>query len=277
MANLIGIDIGTSGTKTILISQRGRVLASKTVEYPLLTPKPGWAEQDPEAWWKATQASCRAVMRASGVAKDSIAGISFSGQMHGSVFLDKHGEVIRPCLLWCDGRTVAECDDITKTIGAKQLHKMVSNPALTGFTLPKILWLRNNEKGNYKRTRQILLPKDYVRYRMTGEYATEISDAAGTLMVNVKKRKWCKKLLSKLEVPTEWLPKIYNSYDVCGHLTAEAATACGLAEGTPVIGGAADQPAGSHWHGHRHRRPYECQPGHERCCFCQLKQIHCRS
>lgn len=245
MAYLLGIDIGTSGTKTLLINEKGKTIASKTIEYPLLTPHPGWAEQNPEDWWKATCRSIKAVLAKSRVKPKDIKGVGFSGQMHGSVFLDENGKVIRPAILWCDARVAAECDEIMETVGPKRMHKLVSNPALAGFTAPKIVWLRNKEPQNYKRVRQVLLPKDYIRYRLSGEYMAEVSDAAGTVLFDVKKRRWSDELLGILEIPREWLPPVCESYDVCGRLTKAAAKTTGLAEGTPVVGGGADNTCGA--------------------------------
>lgn len=244
MAVFLGIDIGTSGTKTLAMREDGVILASATVEYPLYSPKPGWSEQQPADWWDASVKSVRKVMKAAKLKAADVGGIGLSGQMHGSVFLDKAGKVIRPALLWNDQRTVAECAEIERLAGGrKRLIKMVANPALTGFTAPKILWLRNNEKKNFDRTVQVLLPKDYVRYEMTGEFATEVSDASGTLLLDVVKRKWSSNLLSKLDLDSSLLPKVYESEDVTGGLTTAAAKAMGLNAGTPVVGGGGDQAA----------------------------------
>lgn len=244
MAVFLGIDIGTSGTKTLAMRDDGVILASATVEYPLYSPKPGWSEQQPADWWDASVKSVRKVMKSARLKAADVQGIGLSGQMHGSVFLDKAGKVIRPALLWNDQRTVAECAEIERLAGGrKRLIKMVANPALTGFTAPKILWLRNNEKKNFDRTVQVLLPKDYVRYEMTGEFATEVSDASGTLLLDVVKRKWSSNLLSKLDLDSSLLPKVYESEDVTGGLTAAAAKAMGLNAGTPVVGGGGDQAA----------------------------------
>lgn len=244
MAVFLGIDIGTSGTKTLAMREDGVILASATVEYPLYSPKPGWSEQQPADWWDASVKSVRKVMKAAKLKAADVGGIGLSGQMHGSVFLDKAGKVIRPALLWNDQRTVAECAEIERLAGGrKRLIKMVANPALTGFTAPKILWLRNNEKKNFDRTVQVLLPKDYVRYEMTGEFATEVSDASGTLLLDVVKRKWSWNLLSKLDLDSSLLPKVYESEDVTGGLTTAAAKAMGLNAGTPVVGGGGDQAA----------------------------------
>jgi xylulokinase len=245
MAYLLGIDIGTSGTKTILIDENGKTRASRTVEYPLLTPRPGWAEQKPDDWWKATCESCQAVIAKSRIKPDEIQGVGLSGQMHGSVFLDEKGRVIRPAILWCDARTAAECDEIMTKVGPRRMHELVSNPALAGFTVPKVVWLRNHEPEKYAKVRQILLPKDYVRYKLTGEYAAEVSDAAGTAMFDVKNRRWSEELLKILDIPIEWLPKVYESYDVVGKISGPAAKATGLAKGTPVIGGGADNTCGA--------------------------------
>ena len=190
MAYLLGIDIGTSGTKTLLINESGRTIASATDTYPLSTPKPLWAEQAPEDWWQATVSTIRTVLRESGVSPAEIRGIGLSGQMHGAVFLDERRQVIRPSILWCDQRTGAECEWITERIGRDKVVELTSNPVLTGFTAPKIVWLRNNEPDAYARTRKVLLPKDYIRFRLTGEFATEVSDASGTSLFNVTKRRW---------------------------------------------------------------------------------------
>jgi xylulokinase len=246
MSVYLGIDIGTSGTKTLAMRHDGRILASATEEYPLSSPKPGWSEQDPELWWQATIKSVKRVLKAGKIKKVDVAGIGLSGQMHGSVFLDKKHNVIRPALLWNDQRTFAECDEIeNKAGGRSKLIRMVANPALTGFTAPKILWLRNNEPKNYEKTVRILLPKDYVRLRLTSEFATEVSDASGTLLLDVKRRKWCQSLLDKLQIDKSLLPTVYESAEVSGKLNADAAKLMGLDEGVPVVGGGGDQAAGA--------------------------------
>lgn len=244
MAVFLGIDIGTSGTKTLAVREDGEILASANMEYPLYSPRPGWSEQEPEDWWAASAKTTKAVLKKAGIKAEDVSGIGLSGQMHGSVFLDKKGAVIRKALLWNDQRTTAECEEIEKRAGGrKKLIQMVANPALTGFTAPKILWLRNNEPKNFDRTAQVLLPKDYVRFRMTGEFATEVSDASGTLLLDVVKRQWSKKLLSKLDLSQDLLPKVYESEDVTGVLTDEAAKGMGLKAGIPVVGGGGDQAA----------------------------------
>jgi len=245
MGYVVGCDIGTSGTKAIVVSGTGRVLSKVTVEYPLITPRPGWAEQDPATWWRA---ACRAVSGAMGRAKihpRDVKAVGLSGQMHSSVFLDKRGGVLRPALLWCDTRTHEECAQITRRVGLSNLRKWVSNPALEGFTLPKILWVKKHEPKVFSRIAQVLLPKDYIRYRMTGSYAMEVSDAAGTLYFDVRNRRWSTELLGKLGLPASWFPKVFESQDVCGRMTATSAKAMGLAPGTPVVGGGADNTCGA--------------------------------
>jgi xylulokinase len=244
MSIYLGIDIGTSGTKTLAMREDGVILAQATATYPLSSPRPGWSEQAPEDWWKATVDSVRQVLSIGGIKPDEVRGIGLSGQMHGSVFLNKQHEVIRPALLWNDQRTAAECVEIEKAAGGrKKLIRLVANPALTGFTAPKILWLRNHEPKHYEQCVQVLLPKDYVRFRLTGEFATEVSDASGTLLLDVRKRNWSKKLLGLLEIDRSLLPEVFESEEVSGVLRASAAEALGLAAGTPVVGGGGDQAA----------------------------------
>ncbi|MDA7874500.1 xylulokinase [Rhodopirellula sp.] len=246
MSCYLGIDIGTSGTKTLAIDVSGKVLAEADAEYPLHQPRPGWTEQDPEDWWKATIKTVRAVMRKAKLTPDSIKAIGLSGQMHGSVFLDKKNQVIRKALLWNDQRTAAECDQITAAAGGrKNLIKMVANPALSGFQAPKILWLRNNEKRNYDKLAKVLLPKDDIRRRLTGDFVTDVSDASGTLLLDVVKRRWSKRLLSKLELDEQILPRVVESDEVTGTLTSEAAKALGLTTQCKVVGGAGDCAAGA--------------------------------
>lgn len=245
MSFFLGIDIGTSGTKTILIDARGALSAQANVEYPLLIPKPGWTEQKPGDWWQATVDSINTVFRNSGISPGEIKGIGLSGQMHGSVFLDKNDEVIRPALLWNDQRTAAEVEQINEMVGKQKLLELTGNPALTGFTAPKILWLRNNEPRSFERVRKVLLPKDYIRFRLTGEFATEVSDASGTLLFNVANRQWSEKMLDLLEIPVSWLPICFESPDPIGQISAEAAKVTGLVEGIPVVGGGGDQAAGA--------------------------------
>ncbi|MFN0198728.1 MAG: FGGY family carbohydrate kinase, partial [Planctomycetaceae bacterium] len=210
MGVYLGIDIGTSGTKTLAMNERGEILSSASAGYPLASPHPGWSEQNPEDWWQASIATVTRCLAEAKISPQDVKGIGLSGQMHGSVFLDRQGAVIRPAILWNDQRTAAECAEIEKRAGGrKKLISLVANPALTGFTAPKILWLRKHEPRNFAKTVQVLLPKDYIRYRLTGEFATEVSDASGTLLLDVKKRCWSKPLLSKLELDNDLFPAVY--------------------------------------------------------------------
>lgn len=241
MSYFLGIDVGTSGTKTLVMDAGGKILAEATQNYPLHSPRPLWTEQDPEDWWKATVATVRAVVKKAKLKGAAVKAIGLSGQMHGSVFLDKKNQVIRPALLWNDQRTAAECDEIeTRAGGRKKLIQMVANPALTGFTAPKILWLRNKEPKNFDRLKKVLLPKDDVRRRMTGEFATDVSDASGMLLLDVRERNWSKKLLSVLQLDEALLAKCYESEEVTGNLTKEAAAQLGLSTSCVVVGGAGD-------------------------------------
>ena len=246
MALLCGIDIGTSATKVLLCRPGGKVLGTANVEYPVYAPKPGWSEQEPEDWWKATVKGIGAACSKAKVKPSAITGIGLSGQMHGSVFVGKNGKSLRRALLWNDQRTAHECEQIEKLAGGrKRLISMVSNVALTGFTAPKILWVRKHDPRTYGKTYKVLLPKDYIRLRLTGEYAAEVSDAAGTLLLDVKKRKWHKGLLSKLSIDADLMAPVYESPEVTGEVSAGVAKLTGLKAGTPVVGGAGDQPAGA--------------------------------
>lgn len=244
MAYLMGIDVGTTGTKVLLIDPQGAIVARANHEYPLDTPRPLWAEQDPAHWWEATCAGIREVLAQPGVSADAVAALGLSGQMHGSVFLDARSRVLRPAILWCDQRTAQECAWITERAGEKVVVEETRNPVLTGFTAPKIAWLRRHEPGVYSRVRQILLPKDYVRFLLTGEYATEVSDASGTSLLNIAERRWSARMLAALELSEGMLPRVYESPEVSGCISAQAAAETGLREGTPVVGGGGDQAAG---------------------------------
>lgn len=246
MSYYLGIDVGTSGTKTLLVTAVGKVVAQANAEYPLHQPKPGWTEQDPEDWWKATVKTVRSVIRKAKLKPADVRAIGLSGQMHGSVFLDKHDNVIRNALLWNDQRTAVECEQITSSAGGrKSLIKMVANPALTGFQAPKILWLRNNEKRNFDKLAKVLLPKDEIRRRLIGDYVTEVSDASGTLLLDVVKRRWSKRLLGKLDLAADLLPRVVESDQVTGTLTSSAAKTLGLTTQCKVVGGAGDCAAGA--------------------------------
>ncbi len=246
MSVTLGIDVGTSGTKTLAIDEKGAILASASAEYPCDYPRPGWSEQDPDLWWSATVATIRDVLSQADLKPADVAGIGLSGQMHGAVFLDGDGHVIRKALLWNDQRTKSECAEIEARAGGREaLIRLVANPALTGFTAPKILWLRNHEPENFAKVRQVLLPKDYIRFRLSGTYATEVSDASGTLLLDVANRRWSNELLGKLELDPSILPPCYESPEVSATVGEIGSEATGLAKGTPIVGGGGDQPAGA--------------------------------
>jgi xylulokinase len=240
----LGLDVGTSGVKAILVAPSGDVVASATSPLTMATPQPGWAEQEPEAWWQASLASIAAVR---GKRPDArVASIGISGQMHSSVFLDRKGEVIRPALLWCDGRTTAECEEITSRVGGEErLRDLASNPALEGFTLPKVLWLRRHEPAAFARLATVLLPKDYIRYRLTGALATEPSDASATLMFDTARLRWSDEIMRAVELPVSLLPDVGPSAGVLGTVSAGAAHLTGIDTGTPVVGGGADNACGA--------------------------------
>jgi len=243
MAYLIGVDIGTSGTKTVLFDEAGRTVADALYEYPLYQPKAGWAEQDPIDWWVATYESISDVIAKSGVNPDDIKGVGLSGQMHGLVMLDAAGNVLRRSIIWCDQRTSEECAEITELVGKEKLIEITANPALTGFTASKIMWVKKHEPEIFEKCRKILLPKDYIRYMLTGEFATEVSDASGMQLLDVPARNWSRYVLDKLGIDIGMLGKVYESCEVTGQITESAAKLTGLRPGTPVVGGAGDQAA----------------------------------
>lgn len=243
MKYLLGIDIGTTGVKTLLINRRGSVVGVSIKEYSLDMPQAGWAEQDPGDWWRAVIFSVRDVLRTSGIPPADITGIGLSGQMHGSVFLDNDNSVLRPCILWCDQRTEAECAYIERKIGRKRLIRLAGNPALTGFTAGKVLWVKKNEPDIYRKIRKVLLPKDYIRFRLTGAFATEVSDASGTLFLDVKNRRWSRQVMEESGVPLSFMPECRESTEISGTITQEAGRLTGLKTGTPVVGGGGDQAA----------------------------------
>jgi xylulokinase len=249
MAYLLGIDISTTGNKALLISAQtasaGQVVGAAVIENPISTPKPLWSEQDPADWWAGIQAAIRQVLAKTGVAADQVVGVGLTGQMHGLVLLDADGEVLRPSILWNDQRTGPQCAWMTETIGLDNLLAWTGSPALTGFTAPKVLWVREHEPEVYARAAHILLPKDYVRLKLTGVYATDMAGASGMSLLDLKKRTWSAEMLQALDIPAEWLPPTYEGPAVTGAISAEAAQATGLQAGTPVIGGGGDQAAGA--------------------------------
>ncbi len=243
MKYVLGIDLGTSGTKTVLFDQEGHGICSATVEYPMYQPQNGWAEQDPKDWWNAAVETIRTVLTKSGVNKEDVVSLGISGQMHGLVMLDEEGEVLRSSIIWADQRTQAECDEIHAKVGREKLIQITANPALTGFTLSKILWVRNHQPDIYEKCRHILLPKDYVRYMLTGDYATEVSDASGMQLLDVPNRCWSDELLQILDIDKSMLAKVYESPEVTGHISDKAAELTGLSVNTLVVGGAGDNAA----------------------------------
>jgi xylulokinase len=243
MTYFLGIDSSTTGVKALLIDSAGEVIGTATTDLPLSTPKPLWSEQDPADWWAGAVQSIRQVLAETGVAGDAIAAIGMTGQMHGLTLLDAAGEVLRPAILWNDQRTGQQCDDIRARLGKQRLIELTGNDALTGFTAPKILWVRDHEPKVYAKVRHVLLPKDYVRFKLTGDYATDRAGAAGTLLLDVKTRDWSAPVLEALDIPADWLPKTHEGPEVTGHISTTAAAETGLKAGTPVVGGGGDQAA----------------------------------
>jgi xylulokinase len=237
---LLGLDVGTGGARAVAVDESGNMVAEASSEYPLHSPRPGWTEQDPEDWWQGAK---EALGKVAAEVEDEIVGLGLTGQMHGSVFLDASGEVIRPALLWNDQRTYRQCEKITESVGEERLIQLAGNPALTGFQAPKILWLKDEEPENYSRVSSILLPKDYVRLRLAGERATDASDAAGTLLLDVKRRDWSGEILDALEIPAEWMPEVYEGPENTGALHEDVAGELGLPSGIPVAAGGGDNAA----------------------------------
>ncbi len=240
----MGIDVGTGGTRALLVDEHGRVRhTAMHAHQDMRMEKPLWAEQDPGDWWAAAQSAVRAVLKKAHATGDDIRGIGLSGQMHGLTLLDEANRVIRPALIWCDQRSQAQVDGINAIVGVSGMLEATANPVLTGFTLPKLLWVRDNEPANSARVRHVLLPKDYVRFGLTGEYASDVSDASGTALFNVVNRQWALDLATKLGVDSAILPRVYESDQVTGYVTKQAAESTGLKPGTPVVAGAGDQAA----------------------------------
>jgi xylulokinase len=243
---LLGIDVGTGGTRALLIDAAGKVVASAVEDHqPFASPHIGWAEQDPDDWWRACIGAVRKLLEKSQVPSDQIACLGLSGQMHGAVLLDENAKVVRPALIWCDVRTEKQSRDLTAQVGAERLIQFVSNPALANFTLTKCLWVRENEPENWRKVRSLMLPKDYVRLQLTGERATDLADASGTLLLDVAHRRWSKEMLSLVEMPESLLPALYESPEICAHISHAGAAATGLRYETPVVAGAGDQAAGA--------------------------------
>lgn len=242
----LGIDVGTTGTKALIMDAKGVVRATATWPHRLSMPRPSWSEQSPEQWWQSAKKAIRSVINSAGIDGKNIAAIGLTGQMHGLVCLDEKGNVLRPAIIWNDQRSAKEAELIERTVGGKSaLIKMVGNIAVTSFTLTKLLWVRRHEPRVYRRIRHILLPKDYIRLRLTGLYAGDVSDMSGTLMLNQRKRNWSSEIINKFDIDKEILPPVYESHEITGRITAQAARQTGLYAGTPVVAGAGDQPAGA--------------------------------
>lgn len=240
----LGIDIGTGGSRALLVDETGRIVAARTAAHEeMRMERPLWAEQRPENWWDACVEAIRGVLADAGASGDHVRGVSLSGQMHGLVILDAERNVIRPSLIWCDQRSQPQVDAINAKVGKERVLECIANPVLTGFTLPKLLWVRDNEPAAYERVRHLLLPKDYVRLQLTGEFASEVSDASGTALFDVVNRRWSFELADALGIDRAILPKVYESEALTGTISAAAAAATGLRAGTPVIGGGGDQAA----------------------------------
>ncbi len=244
--NFLGLDVGTGGSRAVVVDGAGRVVTSATVEHaPFASPHAGWAEQDAADWWRASRVAIRAVLSTGDVRAEEIGAAGLTGQMHGSVLLDERDEVLRPALIWCDQRTDAQCRMLTERVGAQRMIELTSNPAITGFTLPKMLWVREHEPEIWSRVRSVLLPKDYARLRLTGEHATDVADASGTLLFDVASRTWSRAMLEAAEIDERLLPRVYESPEVAGRVSEAGASETGLRAGTPVVAGAGDQAAGA--------------------------------
>ena len=243
MAYLLGIDVSTTGVKALIINQNGGVVGSANTELPLYTPHPLWSEQNPTDWWAGAVSSVRQVLQETGISGEAIQGVGLTGQMHGLTLLDEQGNVLRPAILWNDQRTGAQCDEIRARLGKDRLVQITGNDALTGFTAPKILWVQENEAGVFVRTHHILLPKDYVRYKLTGDFAMDKADAAGTILLDIKRRDWSPEMLEALNIPRAWLPQTFEGPEITGTISDAAAHQTGLKAGTPVAAGGGDQAA----------------------------------
>ncbi len=245
MSYLMGLDISTTGAKALIIDETGEVIAVANTPQPISQPQPLWSEQNPTDWWGGISASIHQALAESGLSGADISAIGLTGQMHGLVLLGEDGDVLRPSILWNDQRTQAQCDYMTARIGARRLIELTGNPAVTGFTAPKILWVRDNEPDVYARAGQVLLPKDFIRYKLTDTYATDLAGAAGTSLLNVAERAWSADVLQALEIPAEWMPPVHEGTQVTSTISAAGTAATGLQVGTPVVGGGGDQAAGA--------------------------------
>ena len=246
MEYVVGVDVGTGGTRALIVDRKGKITSSATVEHvPFASPKIGWAEQDPHDWHNAAGGAIRQAFATAGISPGQVSSVGLAGQMHGAVLLDENDEVLRPSLIWCDQRTQAQCDWLNAKLGEQKIIELTCNPALTNFTLTKLLWVRDNEPETWKRFRHLLLPKDYVRMRLTGEQAMDVAEASGTLMLDVAHRRWSEEMMAAAGLPMSCLPKLCESPEICGRISAQGAAHTGLKPGTPVVGGAGDQAGGA--------------------------------
>ena len=270
----LGIDTGTGSTRALLINGEGREVATCTAPHEEVRMEhPLWAEQRPQDWAQAAIIAIRGVLHKADACGQDIRGIGLSGQMHGLVLLDKAGDVIRPALLWCDQRSQEQVDRINRTVGAGKVLEYTANPVLTGFTLPKLLWVRDHEPGQFEQIRQVLLPKDYIRFQLTGEFATEVSDASGTAVFDVVQRRWSSPMMDRLGLDRSWWPRVYESSEITGAISAQAAQLTGLAPGTPVVGGGGDQAAGAVGNGIVEAGILSCTLGTSGVVFAHMDQV----
>lgn len=270
----MGIDVGTGGTRALLVDREGRVRAGFTAPHEeMRMERPLWAEQRPENWWDAAQQAIRGTLAEAGISGDQVRGIGLSGQMHGLVILDDANAVIRPALIWCDQRSQSQVDAINLSVGRENILKYTANPVLTGFTLPKLLWVRDNEPQAFERVRHLLLPKDYLRFQLTGEYATEVSDASGTSLFDVVNRRWSLEMMERLGLDRAILPTSYESSDITGKITKKAAAATGLAAGTPVVGGGGDQASSAVGNGIVEAGIVSCTLGTSGVVFAHMEKV----
>ncbi|HZU26758.1 MAG TPA: xylulokinase, partial [Bryobacteraceae bacterium] len=271
----MGIDVGTGGTRALLVNEQGHVRAAFTAAHEEMTmQRPLWAEQRPENWWEAARIAVRGALAEAGAQGSDVRAIGLSGQMHGLTLLDDANRVIRPALIWCDQRSQAQVDAINSKVGSETVLRCIANPVLTGFTLPKLLWVRDNEPALYDRVRKVLLPKDYLRFQLTSEYASEVSDASGTALFDVVRRRWSWELVDALGLDRSLLPKVYESHEVTGAVSRSAAEATGLAEGTPVVGGGGDQAASAVGNGIVESGIVSCTLGTSGVVFAHMKEPH---
>lgn len=270
----LGIDVGTGGTRALLVDAKGTIVAGFTAAHEdIRMEKPFWAEQRPEDWWNATQKAIQGVLAEANVAGDSIKGVGFSGQMHGLVLLDEQNQVIRPSLIWCDQRSQPQVDKINQAVGEANILKYIANPVLTGFTLPKLLWVRDHEPKNYARARKLLLPKDYVRFMLTGEFAMDVADASGTALFDVVNRKWATEFCHDLDIDTDLLPPSLECSEIAGTVSSSAAALTGLKAGTPVVAGAGDQAASAVGNGIVEPGVVSCTIGTSGVVFAHMEDV----